>query len=83
MKEYLALCVSTLKGYEQMNKDCDGEYSADSNACYQRQVYNSSTILNTCHGTTLKQNATVQGNPLSHELIVVSLCGLVSMRKKN
>lgn len=83
MKKILALCVSTLKGYGQMNKDCDGKCSADSRACYQREVYGSSTILNGYHGTTPNQNATVQENPLSHQLTDVSLCGLVSMRKKS
>lgn len=83
MKKYLALCVRTLKGCGQMNKDCDGVCSAASSACYRRQVYGNSTILNGCHGTTPNQNATVQENPLSHQLNDVSLCGLVNMRKKS
>lgn len=65
-----------------MNTDCDGNYSGDSSACYYRRVYNSSTVLNTCQGTTLNQNATVQGNTLSHQWIGVSICGLVSIKEK-
>lgn len=60
----------------------DGEDSADPSACYQRQDFSSCTVLTTCHGTTLNQNAAVQGNPLTHQLPDVSLCRLVSMRKK-
>jgi len=36
-----------------------------------------------CHGTATKQNATVQGKPLSRQWADVSLCGLVRMRRKS